>query len=94
MSNSLASLPFSHLDDDNFRLALFELNNGPMNDDAERFDSLKFNPLLSTSYRNFSLCKDQDPDFNFYSQSHDCEYYTEGSFNNCLADLNINSNTT
>lgn len=48
-----------------------------INFDSERLDSLKFNPLLSTSYIvNFSLCKDQDPDFNSYSKSHDCEYYT------------------
>ena len=92
MSNTLASLPFSHLDDDNFRLTLFELNNDPINFDSERLDSLKFNPLLSTSYRNFSLCKDRDPDFNFCAQLHDCEYYTEGSFNNRLVDLNINTN--
>lgn len=72
-------------DDDNFRLTLFELNNGPIYFDSERLDTLQFNPLLSTSYRNFSLCKDRDPDFNFYPQLHDCEYYTEGSFNKSLS---------
>ena len=61
MSNTLASLPFSHLDDNNFRLTLYEMKNGPISFDSERLDSLKFNPLLSISYRNFSLCKDRDP---------------------------------
>ena len=56
--------------DDNFRLTLFELKNGPINFDFERLDSFKLNPLLFISYRNFSLCKDRDPDFNFYSQLH------------------------
>ena len=79
-------------DDNNFRLTLFELNNGPIYFDSERLDTLKFNPLLSTSYRNFSLCKDRDPDFNFYPQLHDCEYYSEGSFNNRLVDLNVYTN--
>ena len=92
MSNTLSSLPFSHLDDENFRLTLFELNNGSINFDPEKLDSLKFNSLLSTSYRNFSLCKDRDPDSNFYSQFHNCEYYTKDSFYNRLANLNINTN--
>ena len=79
-------------DGDNLRLTLFELDNDLIYFDSERLDSLKFNPLLSTSYRNFSRCKDRDPDFNFYPQLHDCEYYTEGSFNNRLVDLNVHTN--
>ena len=38
---------------------------------------------MSTSYRNL-FCANP--------QLHDCEYYTEGSFNNRLVDLNINTN--
>ena len=34
----------------------------------------------------------QDPDFNFYLQVHDCEYYTECSLSNRLVDLNIKTN--
>ena len=74
------------MDDENFRLTLFEHSNGSVNFDPERLASLKFNPLLSTTYKNFRLCKDLDPDHNFYLESDDCEYYTEGSFNSALAE--------
>ena len=62
-------------------------NGGLVNYDPERLASLKFNPLLCESFKNFSLCKDNDPDTNFYSNSFDCEYYTEISFNNMLAEI-------
>ena len=72
---------------DNFQLALFELSNGgSINFDCDRLASLKFNPLLCESYKNFSLCKDLDPDSNFYSDIDNCEYFTEDSFNNMLSD--------
>ena len=48
---------------------------------------------MSELIDNFSLCKDLDPDVNFYSQAINCEYYSEGSFNKMLAEnLNLNSN--
>ena len=50
--------------------------------------------MLCESYKNFSLCKDNDPDMNFYLENSSCEYYTEDSFNNMLAEeqsrLNLN----
>ena len=97
LTNTLSALPFCGLDDENFQLTLFEHSNGSVNFDPERLASLKFNPLLSTTYKNSSLCKDLDPDHNFYLESDDCEYYTEGSFNNALAEgkscLNQNNNS-
>ena len=84
---SLSSLPFYSLDDDQFRLTLFEfMNGGTINFDPDRLAQLKFNPLLCESYKNFSLCKDNDPDINFYLENSSCEYYTEDSFNNMLAE--------
>lgn len=66
-ATNLASLPFYNLDDDQFRLTLFEfLNSGTINFDFEQLAQLKFNPLLCEPYKNFSLCKDNDPDANFY----------------------------
>ena len=90
-------LPFAHLDDDELRLALFEMSNGgSICFDPDKLGSLKFNPLLCESFKNFSLCKDNDPDANFYLNSSNCEYYTEDSFNNMLAEeknrLNVNQN--
>ena len=84
---TLSALPFCGLDDENFQLTLFEHSSGSVNFDPERRASLKFNPLLSTTYKNFSLCKDLDPDHNFYRESDDGKYYTEGSFNNALAEV-------
>ena len=95
--NSLSSLPFYNLDDDQFRLTLFELRNGgTINFDPDRLAQLKFNPLLCQSYKNSNLClcKDNDPDKNFLLENSSCEYYTEDSFNNMLANeqshLNLN----
>ena len=93
INNPLVSLPFYNLDDDIFRLALFEVENGSITFDPDRLASLKFNPLFG----NFSPCKDLDPDSNFNMQSRDCQYYSEGSFNNMLInnqncpDLNNNN---
>ena len=77
---------------------MFELENGSINFDPDRLASLKFNPLLGELFENFSLCKDLDPDSNFYTQSSDCQYYSEGSFNNMLIEnqicADLNNNTT
>ena len=75
------------MDDDQFRLTLFEfMNGGAINFDPDRLAQLKFNPLLCESYKNFSVCKDHDPDVNFYLENSSCEYYTEDSFKNMLAE--------
>ena len=84
---SLSSLPFYNLDDDQFRLTLYEfMNGGTINFDPDRLAQLKFNPLLCESYKNFSLCKDNNPDMNFYLENSSCENYTEDSFNNMSAE--------
>ena len=41
----LIQLPFSHLDNDEFNLAIFEFNQGRINFDIDRLESLHFNPL-------------------------------------------------
>ena len=61
-------------------------NGGSIRFDPDKLASLNFNPLLCESFKNFSLCKDNDPDANFYLNSSNCEYYTEDSFNNMLAE--------
>ena len=40
------SLPFCHLDDDKFSVAIYELANGTVNFNSDRLLSLKFNPLI------------------------------------------------
>ena len=44
--NSLSSLPFYNLDDDQFRLTLFEfMNGGTINFNPDRLALLKLNPF-------------------------------------------------
>jgi len=44
-------LPFSHLDDEEFALMLYELQNGPAHYDYDRSSQLLFNPLTSNLNR-------------------------------------------
>ena len=39
--------------------------------------------------KKFNLCRDQDPDANFFSELADCEYYIEEKFNVMLQQKNI-----
>ena len=92
----MSSLPFHDLDDNEFQIALFEFaNGGSIRYDPDRLASLKFNPLLCESYKNFSLCKDLNPDSHFFNGIASCECYSEDSFNNMLSEkqnrLNLNS---
>lgn len=76
---------------------MFELENGSITFDPDRLASLKFNPQVSELFENFNLCKDLDPDSNFNMQFRDCQYYSEGSFNNMLIEnqncQDLNNNT-
>ena len=85
----MAELPFIHLNKEDFRLAMFEQLDGPIRYDSDRLASLSFNPLLSETYKKFSLCSHHDPNANFFSELVDCEYYTEENFNEMLHQKNI-----
>ena len=92
----MCSLPFFHLDDDDFQLALLEFSTfGSINYDPDRLASLKFNPLLSDpdQFKSLGLGSDLDPDSNFYSKVIDqCEYYTESLFSDKLTESQFTSN--
>jgi hypothetical protein len=72
-------LPFCHLNDASFNLAMYERTNGSLNYDNDDLDSLIFNPInqignnLSSSYL--------DTDFNFPSSSLPSNYCGEGEVN-------------
>ena len=85
----MEELPFIHLNKQDFRLAIFEELNGPIRHDPDRLASLRFNPLLSETYKKFSLSSHHDPDANFFTELVDCEYYTEENFNEMLHQKNI-----
>lgn len=76
-------LPFCHLSEEDFDLALYEQLNGAIRFDPDRLENLKFNPLISKTNNQFSLCSDNDPDSNFYS-SFSCNYYIEDTFNELI----------
>ena len=38
-------LPFNHLDDSSFNLAVYEFSHGPLSYDADRLETLLFNPV-------------------------------------------------
>jgi len=94
------SLPFCHLDDDEFSVAIYELANGTVNFNSDRLLSLKFNPLIPGK-RNLALSSDLDPDSNFNFDMFRCDYFTESQFNelfhktrssfsNCFSLLHLN----
>ena len=48
------SFPFNDLDDADFNLAIYEMQNGPVRYDADRLASLSFNPLLHNIRTNLA----------------------------------------
>ena len=84
-------LPFNHLDDDSFELVMYEMSNGPVNFDSDRLASLKCNPLSLDKYTNLSLSHDINPDSNFFSDTFNCEYYTESSLNGLIHENALNT---
>ena len=92
---SLNSLPFYDLDEDEFQITLYEFaTGGYINYDPDILTSLNFKPLLCESYKYFSLCKDLDPDSNFFNEIGGCEYYIEESFNMSEKQNRLNLNSS
>ena len=61
-----SSLPFNHLDDTSFNLAIYELSDGPIKCDTDRLNMLLFNPIERPELCN-PLSSYLDPDSNFAS---------------------------
>lgn len=79
-------LPFSHLDDNEFALALYEFHNGPVHYDHDRLVDLAFNPLISTIDQHLTCSDDLDPDLHFNTNSR-CDYFNEDKLNNILSKM-------
>ena len=77
-------LPFNHLDDSSFSLALYELQNGPVHFDPDRFSSLRYNPIFSNSNASLTQSGSLDPDINFNADETPCDYFIENQFNEML----------
>ena len=72
-------LPFCHLDDDEFSVAIYELANGTVNFDIDRLLRLKFSPLISGN-RNLALSSDLEPDSNFSFDLFRCYVVSRGEW--------------
>ena len=80
------SFPFNDLDEADFNLAIYEMQNAPVRYDADRLASLSFNPLLHNIRTNLARSFDLDPDTNLRDLfSDDCEYFIEDQFNDMLS---------
>ena len=77
-------LPFNHLDDSSFSLALYELQNGPVHFDPDGFSSLRYNPIFSNSNASLTQSGSLDPDINFNAVETPCDYFIENQFNEML----------
>ena len=69
-------LPFNHLDNSSFNLALYELSHGPLNFNGNRLESLLFNPLEQPELSN-SLSSHLNPDSNFITSLPSSSYMVE-----------------
>ena len=77
-------LPFNHLDDSSFSLALYELQNGPVHFDPDRFSSLRYHPIFSNSNVSLTQSGSLDLDINFNAVETPCDYFIENQFNEML----------
>ena len=77
-------LPFNHLDDSSFSPALYELQNGPVHFDSDRFSSLFYNPIFSNSNASLTQSGSLDPDINFNADETPRDYFIENQFNEML----------
>ena len=81
-------LPFTHLDDSRFYLALYELQNGSVHFDPDRFSSLHYNPIFCNSNVSLTQSDSLDPDINLNTGKTPCDYFTENQFNEMLLNEN------
>ena len=78
----ISNLPFSHLDDEEFALMLYELQNGPVHFDHDRLSNLLFNPLTSNLDRYLIRPEDAHVkthsryDFYFQDKFRDDNYFS------------------
>ena len=87
----MLDLPFSHLNDDEFNLVLYEFANGSASFDEDRLSSLVFIPLLFDYNNNLEMWADLD----YYSQaSLSCDYFTENHSTICWLPLYLKYITT
>lgn len=71
-------LPFVHLDDEQFQLALFELKNGSLKFSHGRLESMFVNPIVVEN--SITTNSDLDPDSHFLALQQNSQYLTPDQF--------------
>jgi len=87
--NCKAQFPFHNLDDDLFKIALYELKNGPISYDPDKMDSLFYNPIFDRDTYLRDRIADLDPDVNHSNYTGNCEFSTVDELNERLS-TNLN----
>ena len=84
-------LPFNYLDDSSFNLAVYEFSYGPSSYDADRLETLLFNPVERPELFN-PLCSHLNPDSNFITRLPDSGYTVEEDLSNRVASFGDKTN--
>ena len=77
-------LPFNHLDDSSFNLAVYEFSHGPLSYDADRLETLLFNPVERPELFN-PLSSHLNPNSNFITRPPNSGHMVEEGLNNRVA---------
>ena len=84
-------LPFNYLDDSSFNLAVYEFSYGPSSYDADRLETLLFNPVERPELFN-PLSSHLNPDSNFITRLPDSGYMVEEDLSNRVASFGGKTN--
>ena len=87
--NYKAKFPFHNLDDDLFKIALYQLKNGPISYDPDKMDSLFYNPIFDRGTYLCDRIADLDPDVNHLNYTGNCKFSTVDKLNERLS-TNLN----
>ena len=69
-------LPFNHLDDTSFNLAVYEFSHGPLSYDTDRLEHYFFNPVERPELFNL-LSSHLNPDSNVITRLSNSDYMVE-----------------
>ena len=84
-------LPFNHLDDSPFNLVVCEFSHGPLSYDADRLETLLFNPVEKPESFN-PLSSHLNPDSNFITRLPNSGYMVEEDLNNRVTSFGDKTN--
>ena len=83
-------LPFNHLDENSFNIALYEMSHGTLNYNSDRIESLLYNPIEQPGLFD-PLSNDLNPDSNFLTRLPTSRYMVEEDINDQVSSFNEKS---